>query len=64
MSNPNYIRGVKLEREVVQIFKDAGYVAQRTAGSHSEFDVIAWKKDKSLNKICFIVFVQCKTKKE
>ena len=64
MPNRNYQRGVRLEHEVVNMFKDAGYNAQRTAGSHSEFDVIAWKKEKSLNKICFIVFVQCKTKKE
>ena len=58
-----YDRGVRLEREVVNIFKKAGYHAQRTAGSHSEFDVILWKYGESLKKICFVAFVQCKTKK-
>ena len=60
--NKNYIRGVRLEREVVNIFKKAGYGATRTAGSHSPFDVIIWKESPTLKKICFVAFVQCKTK--
>ena len=63
MANPNYKKGVRLEREVVQIFKDAGYVAQRTAGYHSDYDVMVIKKTRDSNKICFVFFVQCKVKK-
>lgn len=63
----NYQRGVRLEREVVKIFKDAGWEAIRTAGSHSPFDVILVKytdnftSNKKLDrKVCFVSFVQCK----
>ncbi len=63
MPNPNYKKGVRLEREVVQIFKKAGFGAVRSAGSHSPFDVIIWKENKENKKICFVAFVQCKVKK-
>ena len=63
MSNPNYKRGVKLEREIQKIFRDAGYIAIRTAGSHSPWDVILVKETEGLKKICFVAFVQCKVKK-
>ena len=67
MTNPNYIRGVKLEREVQKIFRDAGWTAIRTAGSHSPWDVILVKHTQgggvNLKKICFVAFVQCKTEK-
>ena len=59
----NYKKGVRLEREVVQIFKEAGFQAVRTAGSHSPFDVIIWKETQENKKICFVAFVQCKVKK-
>ncbi len=62
MPNKNQRRGINYEHEVVKMFKDAGYTAQRTAGSHSEYDVIVWKKDRTVKKICFLVMVQCKTK--
>ena len=62
MSNKNYIKGVKLEREVVNIFKDKGWIAMRTAGSHSPFDVILIKESFKHKKICFVAFVQCKVK--
>lgn len=60
--NLNYNRGRALEYEVVKIFKDAGYIAQRTAGSHSVFDVILAKKGQNTEKIVFVAFVQCKLK--
>ncbi|KKK57623.1 hypothetical protein LCGC14_3052580 [marine sediment metagenome] len=63
MGNPNYRRGVRLEREIMQIFKDNGYIVMRTAGSHSPFDVVLVKESSELKKICFVAFVQCKTKK-
>lgn len=59
----NYKKGVRLEREVVNLFKSNGYNAVRTAGSHSPFDVIIWKETKNNKKICFVAFVQCKVKK-
>ena len=62
MSNANYIKGVKLERDVVDMFKENGWNAQRTAGSHSPFDVIIWKESFKHKKICFVAFVQCKVK--
>lgn len=60
--NKNYLRGVRLEREVMQIFKEHGYIVMRTAGSHSPFDVVLVKEG-PLKRICFVAFVQCKTKK-
>ena len=49
----NYQRGYQLEREVVNYFKERGYTSERTAGSHSVFDVIATKEDTT-------ILVQCK----
>ena len=67
MPNKNYERGVRLEREVVDIFKQNGWDAVRTAGSHSPFDVVLTKYTQGRgidsNKICFVAFVQCKVKK-
>ena len=64
MVNKNYLRGVRLEREVQKIFRDAGWTAVRTAGSHSKWDVILVKQSDKLEKkvmIEFVAFVQCKT---
>lgn len=41
MPNANYTKGVVLEREVVNYFKDAGCHAARTAGSHGKYDLYA-----------------------
>jgi len=42
MPNANYIKGRRKEYKIVKQHKDTGYtIAQRTAGSHSPFDVIA-----------------------
>ena len=59
----NYKKGVRLEREVVKIFKENGYNALRTAGSHSPYDVVIWKETGENKKICFVAFIQCKVKK-
>ena len=59
----NYKKGARLEREVVNIFKEHGYIAQRTAGSHSPFDITLVKTTNNNKKICFVAFVQCKVKK-
>lgn len=55
MSNPKYNKGVKLERDVVELFKSVGFTACRTAGSHGLYDVIAV----SLNKER-VYFISCK----
>lgn len=41
MKTTNYIKGRRREYMLVKYFKDKGYLAIRTAGSHSPFDVIA-----------------------
>ena len=65
MANKNYLRGVRLEREVQKIFRDAGWTAVRTAGSHSKWDVILVKHGEVEKKVMieFVAFVQCKTEK-
>lgn len=62
MGNANKQKGVRLEREVVAIFKEAGYIAQRTADSRSPYDVVLIKTTGKHKKICFVAFVQCKVK--
>jgi Holliday junction resolvase len=57
-----YEKGVRFEREVVNIFKKAGYTAVRTAGSHSPYDVIIWKDTGFNKKIANVAFIQCKVK--
>lgn len=61
--NKNYQKGVRLEREVIKIFEKEGWIAQRTAGSHSPFDVTLIKQSPQNKKILFVAFVQCKVKK-
>ena len=41
MPNRMYEKGARREREIVNKFKGKGNYAVRTAGSHSNFDVIA-----------------------
>ena len=67
MPNKNQRRGIDYEHEIVKMFKENGYTAQRTAGSHSEFDIIVWRKGIDVKKTCYIHFIcaiQCKTKKD
>ena len=59
----NYAKGARYEREVAQMFREAGYEVTRAAGSKSPFDVIATKLSPTTKKVCFIALVQCKTKK-
>ena len=63
MVNKNYKQGRDLEYEVTEIFKKEGWIAQRTAGSHSIFDVMLVKLSPKMEKIVFVAFVQCKTSK-
>lgn len=42
MPNKNYEAGRRLEYEIMADWRYKGYKTARTAGSHGEFDVIAW----------------------
>ena len=56
MPNKNYQKGRRKEYAVVKRYKEMGYdIAQRTAGSHSPFDVIAINLKKREIKL-----IQCK----
>lgn len=44
MPNNSYIRGTKLERDIVTLFKKQGYASWRSAGSHGFADVIVTRK--------------------
>ena len=54
MPNKNYLKGRRYEYEVIKRWKERGYEATRTAGSHSSADVIAWRTDRKVS------FIQCK----
>jgi len=41
----NYQRGRAIEYQAIHMLKEQGYAAQRTAGSHGPFDIIAWNAD-------------------
>ena len=56
--NNSYIRSRRRETELVNKFKSDGYIACRSAGSHSAFDV--WAFHPALNTA---ILVQIKTKK-
>jgi Holliday junction resolvase len=57
ITNKNYIRGRKLEYDVMKIFEKANYYVFRNAGSHGVADVIAIKDDE-------VVLIQCKSGKK
>ena len=48
MPNRNYIRGRLVEYKAKKILHTQGYYAMRTAGSHSEFDIIAISAERTL----------------
>ena len=57
----NYQIGVEAEREIVKLFKSAGYSVARIAGSHGPFDIVALKTARKRNTKLFIcVLVQSK----
>lgn len=56
MKRTNYNRGVEIEHKAVKEFRNVGYLAQRTAGSHSLWDVTVVGKYK-------VLLVQCKRMK-
>lgn len=52
--NKNYQAGRRVEYEVIAHWKEQGYSASRTAGSHGTFDVVAYRYDRKPE------FIQCK----
>ena len=62
--NKNYERGRRFEYEVMEIFRRAGFITLRTAGSHGFADVVLVKLGPSMDKIAHVAFVQCKTEKK
>lgn len=60
MGNKNYERGRDLEYIVKKIFSDAGWKAQRTAGSHSEWDLICVKEGTKYHDEVWVLMLQCK----
>lgn len=64
MTNKNYEKGVRFEREILDIFKKEGYTCSRSAGSHSPFDFTLVKKTTHNTKTVYLMAVgQCKVKK-
>lgn len=67
MGNKKYLQGVRFEREVMRIFREAGFEVLRTAGSHSPFDIVLVKyedREGGIRRIAHVAFVQCKTEKK
>lgn len=54
MPNPNYIKGVRFERDVMKALELKGFACTRASGSHSSWDVIAYRVDQKP------LFIQCK----
>jgi len=42
----NYRRGYEIERKIMNMLRDDGYIAFRSAGSHSLIDIFGIKGDK------------------
>lgn len=56
MPNKNYLKGRRKEYKICDLYKNKGFdIVQRTAGSHSPFDIIAVDKKKKM-----ISLIQCK----
>ena len=55
MPNPNYLKGVRKERKIVNAARAEGHIAFRSAGSHSPIDVCIVDKRKMHLRL-----IQCK----
>ena len=51
--NKHYAKGYRLERDVVNLLRERGFVSARTAGSHSPIDCFGVLKNN-------IILIQCK----
>lgn len=62
--NKQYDKGVRFEREVIQLLRKAGYTVARTKGSHGVFDLAAVKETEHNSKQIWVgLFIQCKVMK-
>lgn len=55
MSNPQYVKGARAERELMAHAIDCGAVAYRGAGSHGAYDVVVTMP----NGIRYLVNIKC-----
>jgi Holliday junction resolvase len=63
MPNSNYVAGRAFEYQIVKLFKENGYEATRTAGSHGTWDIIALKRTPTKEyEVRLLVLAQCKTR--
>ena len=53
MPNANYLAGRRFEYAVMDAMRSEAYKVLRTAGSHGEFDIVAYKPNST-------IFIQCK----
>jgi Holliday junction resolvase len=51
MPNKNYVKGRRKEYQIVNDLRTLGYLAFRSAGSHSPVDVVAIHPEKQLIKL-------------
>ena len=63
-----YRRGANFERELINLLEDNGYSCVRGAGSKGKIfgekvDIVASKGSPYMDKIAYIILIQCKTKK-
>ena len=60
----NYQKGRRVEYEVAQVFKNAGWTVTRAASSKGPFDLIATKITvENEKKVYFVVLMQVKSEK-
>ena len=55
MSNKNYVKGRVKEYKYVKLMREKGFISQRSAGSHSPWDVVAINPETKQIKL-----IQCK----
>lgn len=59
--NKQYRDGVRFEREVMELFRQAGYEVTRSAGSHGTWDFTALKRTRTKEReVRVLVLGQCK----
>jgi Holliday junction resolvase len=52
MPNKNYVNGRRKEYKLVHALKEKGFIAFRSAGSHSPFDVVGVNMEKRVILFC------------
>jgi Holliday junction resolvase len=60
----NYTKGRRFEYKVMRLLEKVGYHVYRTAGSHGDFDVIAWHSNEPRIRFIQVKSGKPATKKE